>query len=138
MDVHTPSQRSRNMSAIKGRNTSPEMLVRKTLFALGYRYRIHCKNILGKPDIVLRKYKTVIFINGCFWHRHENCRYATTPMSNAEFWQKKFRENVERDQRNYEVLRKQGWKVVIIWECQLKLWDEQSLGEKLKRWLCNS
>lgn len=135
MDVLTPEQRKKNMTAIKGRNTKPEMLVRRVLFARGFRFRIHRKELPGNPDIVLRKYKTVIFVNGCFWHRHENCKYASTPAANAAFWQKKFRENVARDLRNCELLRKMGWNVVIIWECQLKLWDEHLLGENLERWL---
>lgn len=138
MDVLTASQRKKNMTAIKGRNTKPELLVRRALFARGYRFRIHCKYLPGNPDIVLKKYRTAVFVNGCFWHRHENCRYATTPASNAAFWQKKFRENVARDQRNYELLREMGWNVVIIWECQLRLWDEYLLGENLERWLDNA
>lgn len=138
MDVLTASQRKKNMTAIKGRNTKPELLVRRVLFARGYRFRIHCKYLPGNPDIVLKKYRTAVFVNGCFWHRHENCRYATTPASNAAFWQKKFRENVARDQRNYELLQEMGWNVVIIWECQLRLWDEYLLGENLERWLTNA
>lgn len=120
MDVHTPSVRSRNMSAIKGKNTKPEIAVRQALHAMGFRFRLHKKDLPGKPDIVLPKYKTVIFVNGCFWHRHKNCKYATTPATNQAFWQAKFRENVERDKQNYELLEKSGWNVIIIWDCELK------------------
>lgn len=132
MDVHTPEQRHRNMAAIRGRHTKPEVLVRRLLHAMGYRFRLHCKHLPGCPDIVLPRYKKAIFVNGCFWHRHEGCRYATTPASNSEFWQKKFRENVMRDQANYELLAEQGWRIVVVWECQLKCKDENFLREELK------
>lgn len=120
MDVLTPEQRKRNMSAIKGKNTKPEILVRKLLHELGYRFRIQRKDLPGKPDIVLPKYKTAIFINGCFWHRHAGCKYASNPSTNSEFWEKKFAANVKRDARNYAALREQGWNVLIIWECEVK------------------
>ena len=108
------------MSAIKGKNTKPEVLVRQHLHRLGYRFRLHRKKLLGCPDIVLPKYKTVIFVNGCFWHRHEGCKYASTPSTNSEFWEKKFATNVERDARNYAALKEQGWNVIVIWECEVK------------------
>lgn len=108
------------MSAIKGRDTKPEILLRKLLHSLGYRFRIQRKDLPGRPDIVLPRYKTVIFVNGCFWHRHEGCKYASTPSTNSEFWEKKFAANVERDTRNYAALKEQGWNVVIIWECEVK------------------
>lgn len=120
MDCLTPEQRKRNMSAIKGRDTKPEVLVRKLLHRLGYRFRIQRKDLSGKPDIVLPKHKTAIFINGCFWHRHAGCKYASTPSTNSEFWEKKFAANVKRDARNYAALREQGWNVLIIWECEVK------------------
>lgn len=120
MDVLTPEQRKRNMSAIKGKNTKPEILVRKLLHRLGYRFKIQRKDLPGKPDIVLPKYKTAIFINGCFWHRHAGCKYASTPSTNSEFWEKKFAANVKRDARNYATLKEQGWNVLIIWECEVK------------------
>lgn len=120
MDVLTPEQRKRNMSAIKGKNTKPEILVRKLLHRLGYRFKIQRKDLPGKPDIVLPKYKTAIFINGCFWHRHAGCKYASTPSTNSEFWEKKFAANVKRDARNYATLKEQGWNVLIIWECEAK------------------
>ena len=120
MDCLTPEQRKRNMSAIKGRDTKPEILLRKLLHSLGYRFRIQRKDLPGRPDIVLPKYKIAIFVNGCFWHRHEGCKLASTPSTNSEFWEKKFAANVERDARNYAALKAHGWHVVIIWECEVK------------------
>ena len=113
-------QRSRNMSAIKSKNTRPEIVVRKLLHSMGYRFRLHRKDLPGSPDIVLPKYKTVIFVHGCFWHRHKNCKYASTPKTRKEFWEKKFRENINRDNLNQANLALKGWKIIIIWECQLK------------------
>ena len=113
-------QRSRNMSAIKSKNTKPEIAVRKVLHSMGYRFRLHGKDLPGSPDIVLPKYKTVIFVHGCFWHRHENCKYASTPKTRKEFWENKFRENIVRDKSNQANLLSIGWKIIIIWECQLK------------------
>ena len=119
--IHKVSeQRSRNMSAIKSKNTKPEITLRKLLHSMGYRFRLHRKDLPGSPDIVLPKYKTVIFVHGCFWHRHENCKYATTPKTRKEFWDKKFRENINRDNLNQANLALKGWKIIIIWECQLK------------------
>ena len=120
MDCLTPEQRKRNMSAIKGRDTKPEILLRKLLHSLGYRFRIQRKDLPGRPDIVLPRYKTAIFVNGCFWHRHEGCKYASTPSTNSEFWEMKFAANVKRDVRNYVALKKQGWNVIVIWECEVK------------------
>ena len=119
-DVHTPEQRSYNMSQIRGKNTKPEELVRKYLFSKGFRYRKNDPRLPGKPDIVLTKYKTVIFVNGCFWHGHEGCRYFAWPKNNAEFWKNKISGNICRDQKNYNFLVELGWKVLIIWECELK------------------
>ena len=113
-------QRSRNMSAIKSKNTKPEIAVRKLLHSMGYRFRLHRKDLPGSPDIVLPKYKTVIFVHGCFWHRHNNCKYATTPKTRKEFWENKFEENVKRDNLNQANLSLKGWKIIILWECQLK------------------
>ena len=112
------------MSRIRGQDTKPEIVVRKLLHAHGLRFRLHVKNLPGKPDIVLRKYKTVIMVNGCFWHRHQGCRFAYTPKSNEEFWMEKFRLNVERDARNLELLRSAGWRVELVWECETKLHEE--------------
>ncbi len=119
-DVHSPETRSFNMSQIKGKNTKPEELVRRYLFSHGFRYRKNVSTLLGKPDIVLPKYKTCIFVNGCFWHKHEGCRYFVWPKNNAEFWKKKITGNVERDLRQQNELRLLGWNVVVIWECELK------------------
>ena len=119
-DVLTPEQRSFNMSRIRGKDTGIEVAVRKYLFSKGYRYRKNDARYPGKPDIVLPKYKTVIFIHGCFWHRHEGCRYATTPKTREEFWKSKFRKNVSNDRKHQEELESAGWKVLTIWECELK------------------
>ena len=106
------------MSGIRGKNTQPELAVRRYLHAHGFRFRLHRRDLPGKPDVVLPKYRTAVFVHGCYWHRHEGCKYATTPSSNREFWQRKFRENVERDQRNQTQLAAAGWHVLVIWECQ--------------------
>ena len=119
-DVLTPQQRSFNMSRIRGKDTGIEVAVRKYLFSRGYRYRKNDARYPGKPDIVLPKYKTVIFIHGCFWHRHEGCRYATTPKTREEFWKEKFRKNIQNDRKHQEDLESAGWRVLIIWECELK------------------
>lgn len=119
MDRHTPEQRRRNMSAVKGKDTKPEILVRKWLHAAGYRFRLHVKELPGKPDIVLPKYKTVIFVNGCFWHQHQGCRHAKLPETNKQFWEDKLRKNAERDVQNYQKLLNMGWRVNIIWECEV-------------------
>ena len=108
------------MSRIRSTNTSPEKNVRSLLHKLGFRFRLHRKDLPGKPDIVLPKYKTVIFVHGCFWHRHKNCKYAYTPKSRLDFWLKKFDENQSRDRRVQQQLKKSGWRVVIIWECQIQ------------------
>ena len=119
--IHKVSeQRSRNMSAIKSKNTKPEIKVRKILHSMGYRFRLHVKDLPGSPDIVLPKYKTVIFVHGCFWHRHENCKYATTPKTRKEFWESKFKENVIRDKSHQKKLSAIGWKIIIVWECEIK------------------
>lgn len=120
MDVVDKSTRSRMMSTITGRNTKPEITVRKFLHARGYRFRLHKKDLPGRPDIVLPKWKTCIFVHGCFWHRHANCRYAATPKTRPEFWAKKFRENVARDQRNMDALHAAGWRCYVVWECELR------------------
>lgn len=119
-DVHTPEQRSYNMSQIRSKNTKSEELVRKYLFSKGFRYRKNDERLPGKPDIVLPKYRTVIFINGCFWHAHKNCKYFVWPKNNAEFWKKKIEGNVIRDEKNYKLLEDLGWNVFPVWECELK------------------
>ncbi len=113
--IHKVSeQRSRNMSAIKSKNTKPEIKVRKVLHSMGYRFRLHRKDLPGSPDIILPKYKTVIFVHGCFWHRHENCKYASTPKTRQEFWEAKFQENINRDKLNQENLSSNGWKNILL------------------------
>lgn len=119
-DVHSKEVRSYNMSQIKSKDTKPELLVRKYLFANGLRYRIHDNKLPGKPDIVLPKYKTVIFVNGCFWHGHRGCNYFVLPKTRSDWWRKKIETTVKRDKKNYRLLKKSGWKVVIIFECQIK------------------
>lgn len=120
MDKMTPQQRHICMSHIRGKATKPELLVRHWLWGHGYRYRLNVKSVPGKPDIVLRKYRTAIFVNGCFWHRHVGCSKYVVPKSNTEFWLTKIERNKERDQQNYKDLHDAGWHVIIIWECQLK------------------
>jgi len=129
VDRLSPAHRSWNMSRIWGRNTKPECLVRSLLHRAGYRFRIHRKDLPGRPDIVLPKYRTVIFVHGCFWHRHEHCRFAYTPKSRVAFWQKKFTDNLERDKKAIQELRKARWKVIIVWECELR--DEAKLKRRL-------
>lgn len=119
-DIKTKEARSYNMSQIKGKNTKPEELVRKFLFSKGYRYRKNDKRLPGSPDIVLPKYKTVVFVNGCFWHGHTGCKYFVWPQSNAAFWKEKILRNIDRDNQNYCQLRESGWKVLLVWECELK------------------
>jgi DNA mismatch endonuclease (patch repair protein) len=119
-DVLTPAQRRRCMAAIRGKDTKPEMIVRKLVHAMGYRYRLHRKNLPGKPDLVFSSRKKVIFVHGCFWHMH-NCRYGRVrPKTNAEFWQAKREATVVRDRRNRIALRASGWRLFVVWECQAK------------------
>jgi DNA mismatch endonuclease (patch repair protein) len=120
VDVHTPAQRSFNMSRIKGRDTKPEILVRSLLHRAGFRFRKNLSKLAGKPDLVLPKYNTAIFVHGCYWHRHCGCRYATVPSTNAEFWLEKFRGTVVRDDANQRSLTDVGWRVLTVWECELK------------------
>lgn len=117
MDIVTPEQRSRNMSAIHSKDTKPEIYFRKFLFAQGYRYSLHSKNVPGHPDIYLKKYNTAIFIHGCFWHRHEGCKYAYIPKSRVEFWQEKFEANQLRDKKVKQELTEKNIKCLIVWEC---------------------
>lgn len=119
-DRHSPEQRSYNMSKIRSSNTKPEVLLRKLLFSVGFRYRINDRNLPGKPDIVLKKYKTVIFVNGCFWHGHEGCKYFVVPKTRADFWLHKIEGNKSRDSRVEKKLLELGWNVIIVWECELK------------------
>lgn len=119
-DTHTPQQRHANMAAIHGKNTKPEVVVRKWLWNHGYRYRLNHPRLPGKPDIVMRKYRTCIFVNGCFWHGHEGCKYYTIPKTNTEFWINKVRRNKDRDLKVQHELASMGWHSITIWECELK------------------
>ena len=120
MDIVDSATRARMMSGIRGKNTVPEMLVRRFLHARGYRYRVHRRDLPGKPDLVLPRLKVCIFVHGCFWHRHPGCVYATTPKTRPEFWSEKFHKNVKRDLANIDALEAAGWNVLIVWECHLK------------------
>jgi DNA mismatch endonuclease (patch repair protein) len=120
VDTLTREERSRRMGLVRGRDTAPEMTVRKALWASGFRYRIHDKSLPGRPDIVFRGQRTVVFIHGCFWHRHENCALARLPKSRREFWLPKLEGNKERDRSNIKKLRQLGWKVKVVWECEIK------------------
>lgn len=135
-DVHSKEIRSYNMSKIKGKDTKPELLVRKFLHKNGFRYRIHVKDLPGKPDIVLPKYKTIIFVHGCFWHGHEGCKYFVVPKTRTEWWQNKINGNIAKDASAKELLVINGWQVLDIWECELKkqVIDEvlHSLIKKIK------
>ncbi|ESX16672.1 XorII very short patch repair endonuclease [Mesorhizobium sp. LSJC255A00] len=112
-------ERSRNMSAVKGKDTQPERKVRRVLHALGYRFRLHCMDLPGRPDIVLPRYRTVVFVHGCFWHQHEGCSRASKPKTRIDFWKKKFEANVQRDRCSEQALQVLGWRVVTIWECEI-------------------
>ncbi len=120
MDVHDKKTRSYNMSCIKGKNTKPEEIVRKALFSNGFRYRKNDSRLPGTPDIVLPKYRTVIFVNGCFWHGHKGCKYFVVPKTNTEFWLNKINSNIDRDAIKATQLRELGWQVITVWECELK------------------
>ena len=117
---NTEIQRSKIMAAIKGKDTKPEMIIRKYLFSKGLRFRVHVKKLAGSPDIVLPKYKTVIFVNGCFWHGHDGCKYSRLPKTNEFFWEQKIRRNKARDIANEYVLQTEGWRVIRVWECEIK------------------
>ncbi len=133
MDIVSKEKRSWNMSRILAKNTQPEIIVRSTLHKAGYRFRLHMTALPGKPDIVLPKYNTVIFVHGCFWHRHPSCKYAYMPKSRQEFWQKKFEQNIERHKHVTRELINLGWKVYVIWECEIS--DTAKLMNKLKQFL---
>ena len=131
MDVHNKETRSYNMSRIKGRKTKPEEIIAKYLFSQGFRYRRNVKKLPGTPDIVLKKYKTVILVNGCFWHMHEGYKYFVWPKDNSEFWKNKLLANKERDEKEKKGIEELGWKVIVVWECQLK----KAERERTLNWL---
>ena len=135
MDVYDKAKRSEVMRKVKSRDTGPEMVVRRLLFHAGYRYRLHVKDLPGKPDIVFRGRKKIIFIHGCFWHQHPGCSFASRPSSNEDFWNAKLDRNVVRDSGNIQALTYDGWKVIVIWECELKRHD--LLMQRLKDFLDN-
>ncbi|HKQ51669.1 MAG TPA: very short patch repair endonuclease [Pyrinomonadaceae bacterium] len=132
-DHISPEQRSRNMSRVKGRDTRPEMLVRSIVHRLGYRFRLHGKKLPGRPDVVLTRHRKVIFVHGCFWHGHPGCRRAARPSTNREFWDKKIDGNMARDSANIKALRREGWAVLVVWQCAMK--DRERLEEKLSEFL---
>ncbi|MEO9589294.1 MULTISPECIES: very short patch repair endonuclease [Marinobacter] len=133
-DVHSADTRSRNMSAVKGKNTKPELLLRKMLFGRGFRFRLHREDLPGEPDIVLPKFKAVIFVHGCFWHGHIGCPKARLPATNQNFWKEKITTNQERDQRNTYALSEMGWRVLEVWECALRGRGRLEFGE-LSNWV---
>jgi DNA mismatch endonuclease, patch repair protein len=133
-DVHTAQQRSYNMSRIRSTHTKPELLVRKFLHAHGYRYKLHDKTLPGKPDLVLPKHRTVIFVHGCFWHGHTNCKYYVVPKTNTDWWLNKITINKTNDTRALKALKKDGWKIITVWECDLKPAKvEKTLSNLLKK-----
>lgn len=135
MDTLTPEERSERMSRVRGKNMRPELIVRKLVFALGYRYRLHARDLPGCPDVVFRPRRKVIFVHGCFWHRHPDpkCALARLPKSRLDFWLPKLEGNRERDEKNNKALRREGWKVLTIWECQMK--DTGRLEARIRRFL---
>lgn len=133
MDRITSAERSAQMSLVKSKNTGPELLVRRLAHSLGYRYRLHGAKLPGKPDLVFARRKKVVFVHGCFWHRHAGCRKATTPATHLDYWLPKFERTVERDQQNIERLSALGWSALVVWECELK--DLNALGQRLKAFL---
>ncbi|GAB5440270.1 MAG: very short patch repair endonuclease [Fuerstiella sp.] len=136
-DVHSAAQRSYNMSRIRGKDTKPELLVRSVVHRMGYRFRLHRTDLPGKPDLVLPKHRKIIFVHGCYWHMHR-CRYGrVVPKTNTEFWQQKRQSNVQRDRRNLKQLRKDGWRVLVVWECWTRQ-PEQRLLPRLEAFLNDS
>jgi DNA mismatch endonuclease (patch repair protein) len=133
VDTLTPAARSKRMSLIRGKNTGPELTVRRLIYAAGYRYRLHCMKLPGRPDLVFPRRRKVIFVHGCFWHRHEGCRLARLPKSRLEFWGEKLEGNRQRDTRNLEALCALGWAALVVWECELA--DEKALIERIRAFL---
>lgn len=132
-DVHDPKTRSFNMSRIRSKNTRPELIVRKYLFANSFRFRLHDNKLPGTPDIVLKKYKTVIFVHGCFWHGHSGCKYFKIPQTRTQLWEYKINNNKKLDEKRLEELMEMGWKVIIVWECELKSGKKDDTLENINR-----
>lgn len=135
MDIVDRQTRSRMMAGIRGKDTTPEVSLRRALHAQGFRFRLHCRKLPGKPDIVLPKYRAALLVHGCFWHRHKGCRYATNPATNIEFWERKFAGNVERDARAVQMLTASGWRVGIVWECALGKTGTEEAVRHISEWL---
>jgi DNA mismatch endonuclease (patch repair protein) len=131
--TETPADRSRTMRAVKGQDTTPEMTIRRLVHGMGYRYRLHRKDLPGKPDLIFPARRKVIFVHGCFWHGHGCKRGARVPKANRDYWEKKIARNRERDDRHYEVLKLTGWDVLVIWECQLK--EKETLYKRIKTFI---
>ncbi|MDE0627224.1 MAG: DNA mismatch endonuclease Vsr [Bryobacterales bacterium] len=132
-DIFDPAKRSEIMSRIRGRDTKPELLVRRIAHGLGFRFRLHRKDLPGRPDIVFPRYRAVILVHGCFWHRHPDCRFASNPKTRVEYWQKKFEGNVLRDRRNERALTDLGWRTMVIWECETK--DTEAVAARIESFL---
>jgi DNA mismatch endonuclease (patch repair protein) len=132
--------RSRNMSAIRGKDTAPEIVVRRALHRMGFRFRLHSTSLPGRPDIVLTRHRAAIFVHGCFWHRHDGCRFASTPSTRRKFWADKFERNVHRDWRNIQDLRRMGWRVLVVWECALRKRtpDDPIVAQLLRTWMSSA
>jgi DNA mismatch endonuclease, patch repair protein len=137
-DVVDKATRSRMMAGIRGVNTAPEIDLRRALHAAGFRYRIHAKELPGKPDLVFPRFGAVVFVHGCFWHRHAGCKWATTPSTNAAFWEEKLNRNVERDARNIDRLRKLDWRVAVVWECAMRVLRPEQVAKAVGEWLVQS
>lgn len=133
VDSLSPEERSKIMARVRSKNMRPELAVRKLVFAMGYRYRLHARDLPGCPDLVLRPRRKVIFVHGCFWHRHANCSLARLPKSRLDFWETKLESNRLRDEKNRRALRRKGWKVLTVWECQIK--DTAGLEQRIRRFL---
>ena len=137
-DIVDKKTRSRMMSHIRGKDTKPELVLRTALHKRGLRYRLHVQGLPGKPDLVFPRYRAVIFVNGCFWHRHSGCRYASVPSSNSEFWKEKFEQNVTRDRYNRKMLLEAGYRVLVVWECETRANCLDQLVERVVHWLAGS
>lgn len=134
-DIYSITKRSQIMSKISGKNTKPEIIIRKIAHSLGYRFRLHKKDLPGKPDIVFPKYKKVIFVNGCFWHGHKNCNRSKLPATNKKFWKEKIEGNKKKDKSNYSNLKKLEWDYLIMWQCGIKIGNRNKLEKKIQRFL---